>query len=328
LASVLSYAHGFRLHRSNSWISCKYGRGCSTLPALCRAAVCGEWSSSLIWLHNASDFLIWTAYLAIPVVLFRFAYRRREELPFRQVFWLFGLFIIACGTTHLMDIVLFYYPMYRLSGAVKLVTAAASWGTVMALVPIIPRALSMRTPEALEREIHVRERAEAEVRSLNAALEQRVLERTLELEAANRAKDELLVRERDARRVAEEASRAKDEFLATLSHELRTPLQAMVGWVSLLRGGRLDAATSAHALETIERSTRTQAQLIEDILDVSRIMVGKLPIHPEPMTVAPVLAAAVNSMLPAAQNCAIQIEQNLTIRFSFRAMPIACNKSC
>lgn len=127
-------------------------------------AICGHWTTGLIRLHNASDFLIWTAYLAIPVVLVHFAYRRRHELPFAQLFWLFGIFIIACGTTHLMDIVMFYKPVYRFAGLVKLVTAAASWGTVLALIPIVPRALAMRSPQALEREIMERERVEEALR--------------------------------------------------------------------------------------------------------------------------------------------------------------------
>src|SRR5687768_3852555 len=96
-------------------------------------AQCGQWTQSLIYLHNVSDFFIWAAYVAIPLVLVIFAYRRRHELPFRQLFWLFGLFIVACGTTHLMEIILFYKPLYILSGWIKLVTAAASWGTVIAL---------------------------------------------------------------------------------------------------------------------------------------------------------------------------------------------------
>ncbi|MBV9868246.1 MAG: PAS domain-containing protein [Abitibacteriaceae bacterium] len=127
-------------------------------------AICGHWTRGLIMLHNISDFFIWTAYLAIPVVLVRFAYRRRHELPFAQLFWLFGIFIVACGTTHLMDIVMFYNPIYRFAGMVKLVTAAASWGTVVALVPIVPRALAMRSPQVLEREIEERKRAEAALR--------------------------------------------------------------------------------------------------------------------------------------------------------------------
>jgi PAS domain S-box-containing protein len=90
------------------------------------------------------------------------------------------------------------------------------------------------------------------------------------------ARVELLARERMARAEAEEANRAKDDFLATLSHELRTPLNAMVGWVNLLQTGKLDAATAKRGLDAIDRNTRIQAQLIEDLLDVSRIITGKL----------------------------------------------------
>ncbi len=143
--------------------------------------ICGIWTPGLILLHNLSDFLIWTAYLAIPIVLVAFAYQRRHELPFRHLFWLFGLFILACGTTHLMDIFLFYWPAYRLAGVIKLVTAVASWGTVAALVYIVPRALGMRSPDALQTEIEEREEVEAQVRQLNAELESRVVERTAQL---------------------------------------------------------------------------------------------------------------------------------------------------
>ncbi len=80
----------------------------------------------MIFLHNASDFLIWTAYIAIPIVLIKFAYFKRRELPFNRLFWLFGLFILACGTTHFMDIVMFYKPLYPLAGVIKLITALAS----------------------------------------------------------------------------------------------------------------------------------------------------------------------------------------------------------
>src|SRR5205814_447878 len=80
------------------------------------------------WLHITSDLAIWLAYLAIPVVLALFV-RRRRDVPFPRVFWLFGLFILSCGTTHLIEAVIFYEPVYRLAGVVKLVTAVVSWAT-------------------------------------------------------------------------------------------------------------------------------------------------------------------------------------------------------
>jgi PAS domain S-box-containing protein len=117
----------------------------------------------------------------------------------------------------------------------------------------------------------------------------------------------LLTREQTARAEVEAASRAKDEFLSTVSHELRTPLSAMLGWVRLLRSGRLDQETSQRALEAIERSAKAQAQLIEDVLDVSRITTGRLRIEPRPMDLARSIEAAVESVRPAAEAKGIDI---------------------
>ena len=109
-------------------------------------------------------------------------------------------------------------------------------------------------------------------------------------------------------REAQEANRSKDEFLAMLSHELRTPLTSMLGWAQLLRSGKLDAATQERALETIERNTKAQAQLIEDLLDLSRIITGKLRLEVRPMELAPVIEAALDAARPAADAKAIQLQ--------------------
>jgi PAS domain S-box-containing protein len=111
---------------------------------------------------------------------------------------------------------------------------------------------------------------------------------------------ELFAREQSARSAAEEASRAKDEFVATLSHELRTPLNAILGWVRMLREGALDEATAQRGLEVIQRNARNQAQLIEDLLDVSRIATGKLRLDVRPLRIAEVIEAAVDTLRPAA----------------------------
>jgi PAS domain S-box-containing protein len=113
---------------------------------------------------------------------------------------------------------------------------------------------------------------------------------------------------------AREANRLKDEFLAMLSHELRTPLNAMLGWTQLLRIGNLGADETARALEIIERNVRTQAQLIEDLLDVSRITTGKLRLVPAPIEFAPVVANALDALRPEAEGKRIRLEAQLDQR--------------
>lgn len=121
----------------------------------------------------------------------------------------------------------------------------------------------------------------------------------------------LLAREQTARQQAETASRLKDEFLATVSHELRTPLSAILGWARLLRDGAVRAEKIPCALETIERNAQAQTQLINDLLDVSRIISGRLLIEPAPVDLTSVIAAAVSTNLPAAEARSIRLELEL-----------------
>ncbi|RKH82591.1 PAS domain S-box protein [Corallococcus sp. AB032C] len=113
-------------------------------------------------------------------------------------------------------------------------------------------------------------------------------------------REALLARESAARHEAEEANQLKDEFLATISHELRTPLTAILGWVQLLRTGNLPAPRQERALETIERNARAQGELIEDLLDVSRIVSGKLKLDVSPVDLSAVVQQALESVRPAA----------------------------
>ncbi|MGH8170882.1 MAG: hybrid sensor histidine kinase/response regulator, partial [Steroidobacteraceae bacterium] len=179
----------------------------------------------------------------------------------------------------------------------------------------------------------------------NQELESRVSQRTAELLSSNERlraeieerlsaeneRQELLARERLLRGQAEELSRLKDEFLATMSHELRTPLNAIFGWITLLRTRRLDEATQARALETIERNARSQKRLIEDLLDVSRIVTGKIALELGDVVPQRVIEAAIATMQPAAQAKEVSIvpafgEMTGTVRGDpARLQQVVCN---
>jgi PAS domain S-box-containing protein len=122
---------------------------------------------------------------------------------------------------------------------------------------------------------------------------------------------ELFRREQDARAEAETANRAKDQFLAVVSHELRTPLNAMTGWVRLLRSNRFDERQRLHGLDVIERNARLQAQLINDLLDVSRFPAGKLELDRVPMDLAPVVEDAVDALRADAEAKGLSIAFDL-----------------
>jgi signal transduction histidine kinase len=115
------------------------------------------------------------------------------------------------------------------------------------------------------------------------------------------------IREQQARDEADEANAAKDEFFATLSHELRTPLTAMLGWVNILRRNKLDEIAFNRAVDIIERSARAQEQLIEDMLDVSRIITGKLTLQPRPLDLSSVIKAGIDVVRPIADGKNIEI---------------------
>lgn len=147
-----------------------------------------------------------------------------------------------------------------------------------------------------------------------AVLQQKA--QALESEVGEKAKVEenlraVLLREQLARAEAETANRMKDEFLATVSHELRTPLNAIIGWLHMLRRGHLDEETKTRALETIERNAKSQAQLVEDLLDVSRMISGKLRLQVGMVDTASVINAAIDAVQLAANSKGIELQVTL-----------------
>jgi len=182
-------------------------------------------------------------------------------------------------------------------------------GAVDYLVKPVPADV-LRSKVAVFVELFNRQEA---LRIAQEELEQRVADRTRELADTNvvlsaeieersrieRERVEILRREQAARLEAERANRLKDEFLATLSHELRTPLNAILGWVQMLQTGELAPSRARQAVDVIGRNARLQAQLIEDILDVSRIITGKLDIERAPVSMSQLLDTVVTDIAPA-----------------------------
>jgi signal transduction histidine kinase len=257
--------------------------------------------------------LIWLAYLSIPAVLVYFT-RRRRDIPFSWMFWMFGAFIVSCGFTHFMEVVTFYRPAYRLSGLVKLVTAVVSWATVIGLMRVIPTALSLMSPRELEQEITERKRIGEELQRARGELEERVKDRTAALTEANaalqkgiaerkrteealRASQEQLTtsnatleqrvaeRTATAEQQAEELARSNSDlqqFAYVASHDLQEPLRMVASYLELLARryqGQLDAKADKYIAYAVDGATRMQT-LIQDLLTLARVVTHAKPSGP------------------------------------------------
>lgn len=151
---------------------------------------CYLWQPQLLWLHILSDALIALAYYSIPLFLIYFVIKR-QNIPFKAIFILFSLFILSCGTIHVMSIWTLWHPDYWLSGLIKAITAILSLCTALAMILVLPQALALRSTreleaanQALAREIASRQKAETSLQQLNSELEQRVTQRTQELKTS------------------------------------------------------------------------------------------------------------------------------------------------
>jgi PAS domain S-box-containing protein len=189
---------------------------------------CFGWDPAVVWLNVLSDGLITTAYYSIPITLAWFIYKRRD-VPFSWIFIMFAGFIVACGTTHLMEIWTVWHGTYRLAGVIKAVTAILSISTAALLFRVVPLALALRSPTdlaklnaELEREIAERRRVEEELRYSREELEDRVRARTQALAEANQALQTGLAERReaaDALRQSDERLRATfDQAAVGLAH--------------------------------------------------------------------------------------------------------------
>ncbi|MBI1317983.1 MAG: GHKL domain-containing protein [Candidatus Hydrogenedens sp.] len=204
---------------------------------------CGNWTDLHGWTHVISDLLVWGAYMAIPCVLVYFVSKRRD-VPFPRVFWLFGIFIVACGSTHFIEAVIFWEPIYRVSAIAKVITAIVSWLTVFALIRVVP--IAMRYPGI--------ETVNIQLRQANQDLEEfaRVVSHDLRapLRGIRRLSEwldeELTPEQTDARAHIADLQQRVDHMESLIERVLaysRGP-QAADGWVSVDTGEICDDAAT------------------------------------------------------------------------------------
>ena len=283
---------------ASEWASLLSGNG--LLPH----GVCFTRKPDLIWLHVISDSIIAFSYFMIPVALMYFMRRIRTRISFNWAIALFAAFIVLCGTGHVLDIITIWYPIYYLQGWESALTAIVSMATAIAIIPLVPKLLSMATPEELEQanqrlreEVKARERAEGELRR--------------SLTDLNRAVHEL------------------EQFAFITSHDLQAPLRNIAGFSQLLSrrySQKLDG-DALEFLQFIEQGVRQMQALITDLLQLSRV--GRTEARPERRPLDESLRSALNTLkteitasgaqvrfepmpdLPAVQSLLTQLFQNL-----------------
>lgn len=239
----------------------------------------------LVGLHLISDALIWLSYVAISLTLIYLERRLRKEMgipPFQWVYLAFGTFIVACGFTHFMEMVVLWKPVYWLSGAVKVITAAASVGTALALPHLVPQVIGL---------VHTAK--------LSDQRKQELVETNRELQLRNRE--------------VEHANQLKSQFLASMSHELRTPLTAILGFSELIADDDGSMLTEKHKrfAQNIRQSGRHLLELINNILDMSKIDAGHLELRLENCALRAAFSEVLVNIATLAASKHIRIEHNV-----------------
>jgi signal transduction histidine kinase len=242
---------------------------------------CFLWQPEILWLHVISDLGVAVAYYSIPVALVYFA-RERKDLPYKAIFWLFGAFILLCGTTHLVGIWTIWYPNYAFSGIIKAMTAIASLGTFYATMVLIPKALQLAGPgqlkilnDELRQNIVKRDSAQKELEHAYDVVERQVRERTAALTAINENLQteirERKISEQQLSRAFEELTRSNTElqrFAYICSHDLQEPARMVASFAKLLNQ-RLPP-------ENVDENTRKYLHFLSDGAERMQIMIKSI----------------------------------------------------
>ena len=233
--------------------------------------VCGKWTDFHGWLYICSDLAIWVAYFTIPAFLF-YLLRKKKDIPLPLVFWMFMAFIILCGTTHLVDALMFWWPAYRLNGLVRFITALVSWITVYMLARILPDALNLKTSADYN----------AELLKQNNKL----TEYTKELEQRNKE---------------------AEQFAYVASHDLQEPLGTVNNFTGLLANeykDKLDDEGKKYLTYIVEGGKRMQA-LVHDLLQYSRVNKVQKPFEKVDINIA--VKVALDNLHHAIQDSKAQV---------------------
>ncbi|EKD42260.1 MAG: Sensor protein [uncultured bacterium] len=249
---------------------------------------CFFWRPEILWLHVISDGLIAISYYAIPAALLFFI-RKKRDLPFQWVFWMFGAFILLCGTTHIMSMITFWNPIYRLEGLIKAATAVISVLTAVLMFPLIPQALALRSPKELE--------------VLNVKLEDEIFERKKAQNAVAQRAQEL--QEANEKLIA--IDRHKDHFLSNISHELRTPLTLILAPLESLLAEGCTNKSWQQSLETMHNNSVRLYQMVSSILDFAKIGTGVSEVKRESINVVSLTESIIREFQPVTHQKSLQI---------------------
>jgi signal transduction histidine kinase len=233
---------------------------------------CYLWLPEILWLHIISDAFIALAYYSIPIALLYLIHRRRD-LTYGWMVAMFGAFILLCGTTHVMNLWTVWHGTYRLEGLVKLLTAAVSIATAVALWPLIPTLIALPSPSqlaqanrALQAQIVERQQSEEALRQAHDELEMRVAARTRELLMANGALE-------DKAAELEEANADLAQYAYAVSHDLKTPLRGIHHYADFLYEDLETNLGDAHKayLDGLRRAVWQAEALVNGLLELSRV---------------------------------------------------------
>jgi signal transduction histidine kinase len=253
---------------------------------------CFMWQPVVLWLHVVSDGVIATAYFSIPIALVYFA-RKRPDMPFRTLFVLFSLFIVLCGTTHIMSIWVLWHADYGIEGIVKALTAVVSLASGAVLWKVMPQLLTAPSPSQLQK-------LNTQLLIGQEEITRRVHERTGELAEANAKLEE-------ATKLAVKANQAKSDFLANMSHEIRTPMNSVIGLSSILARSQPLTERQQEYIQTLQLSAKSLLALIDDLLDISKIESESITLDNTPFNLHQVLSEVASIMSVKAQEKGIEL---------------------